>query len=182
MQEDKEVIATFKDVRTSVLVHHYREGTSEKLSEDVTINGEIGDSYTTQVATDIPKNYDLVATPSNATGTMTEDQIIVTYYYRLKTPNITSQNITKTGTDRITVANQEMIYTVTYTSEVIDYIGTAEVTIVDTLPYEIDEAKSDLAGGTYDSASKTITWKENVSDINSYTCLLYTSPSPRDRG
>ena len=153
---------------SSVLVHHYKENTTERLSNDVTINGKVGDSYTTQVATDIPKNYDLVATPSNATGTMTEDQIIVTYYYRLKTPNITSQNITKTGTDRITVANQEMIYTVTYTSEVIDYIGTAEVTIVDTLPYEIDEAKSDLAGGTYDSASKTITWKENVSNIDSY--------------
>ena len=168
MQEDKEVIVTFKDVRTSVLVHHYKEGTSEKLSEDVTINGEIGDSYTTQVASDIPQNYEVVNTPSNASGNMVASQTVVTYYYRLKTPNITSQNITKTGTDRITVANQEMIYTVTYTSEVIDYIGTAEVTIVDTLPYEIDEAKSDLAGGTYDSASKTITWKENVSNIDSY--------------
>ena len=153
---------------SSVLVHHYKENTTEKLSNDVTINGKVGESYTTQVATDIPQNYELVATPTNATGTMAEDQIVVTYYYRLKTPNITNQVINKTGTDRITVVNQEMSYTVTYTSEVIDYIGTAEVTIVDTLPYEIDEAKSDLAGGTYDSASKTITWKENVSNIDSY--------------
>ncbi|MBS5864727.1 MAG: DUF11 domain-containing protein, partial [Clostridium sp.] len=71
-------------------------------------------------------------------------------------------------TDRITVSNQEMSYAVTYTAEINDYIGNAEVTIVDTLPYAIDGAKSDLAGGTYDSSSKTITWKENVSDINSY--------------
>ena len=154
---------------SSVLVHHYKKNTTEQLSKDVTINGEVGDDYTTQVATDIPQNYELVATPANATGSMTEEQIVVTYYYRLKTPNITNQVINKTGTDRITVANQEMSYTVTYTANVTDYIGNAEVTIVDTLPYEIDEAKSDLAGGTYDSASKTITWKENVSDINSYT-------------
>ena len=153
---------------SSVLVHHYKENTTEQLSKDVTINGKVGDSYTTQVATDIPQNYELVTTPTNATGTMAEDQIIVTYYYRLKTPNITNQVINKTGTDRITVANQEMSYTVTYTADVTDYIGNAEVTIVDTLPYEIDEAKSDLAGGTYDSASKTITWKENVSNIDSY--------------
>ena len=153
---------------SSVLVHHYKENTTEKLSNDVTINGKVGESYTTQVATDIPQNYELVAIPTNATGTMAEDQIVVTYYYKLKTPNITSQNITKIGTDRITVANQEMSYTVTYTANVTDYIGNAEVTIVDTLPYEIDEAKSDLAGGTYDSASKTITWKENVSNIDSY--------------
>ncbi len=164
-----EVIYYYKLKATSVLVHHYKENTTEKLSNDVTINGKVGESYTTQVATDIPQNYELVATPTNATGTMAEDQIVVTYYYRLKTPNIINQVINKTGTDRITVVNQEMSYTVTYTSEVIDYIGTAEVTIVDTLPYAIDEAKSDLAGGTYDSASKTITWKENVSDINSYT-------------
>ena len=163
-----EVIYYYKLKATSVLVHHYKENTTEKLSNDVTINGKVGESYTTQVATDIPQNYELVATPTNATGTMTEDQIVVIYYYRLKTPSVTN-NITKTGTDRITVANQEMSYTVTYTAEVTDYIGNAEVTIVDTLPYAIDEAKSDLAGGTYDSASKTITWKENVSDINSYT-------------
>ena len=169
MQENKEVIVTFKKIETSVLVHHYKENTTEQLSKDVTINGEVGDDYTTQVATDIPQNYELVETPAYASGKMTEDQIVVTYYYRLKTPNITNQNTTKTGTDRITVANQEMSYTVTYTANVTDYIGNAEVTIVDTLPYAIDEGKSDLAGGTYDSASKTITWKENVSDINSYS-------------
>ena len=167
MQENKEVVVTFKKIETSVLVHHYKENTTEQLSQDVTINGEVGDAYTTQVATDIPQNYELVVTPSNASGTMTENQIVVTYYYRLKTPSVTN-NITKIGTDRITVANQEMSYAVTYTAEINDYIGNAEVTIVDTLPYAIDGAKSDLAGGTYDSSSKTITWKESVSDINSY--------------
>ena len=171
MQENKEVVVTFKKVATSVLVHHYKENTEEELSQDVTINGEVGQRYTTEVATDIPQNYELVATPTNATGTMTEKQIVVTYYYRLKTPNITTQNISKAGTDRITVANQEMSYTVTYTANITDYIGSAEVTIVDTLPYAIDEAKSDLAGGTYNSTNNinTITWTENVSDINSFT-------------
>ena len=169
MQENKEVLVTFKKIETSVLVHHYKENTTEQLSKDVTINGEVGDSYTTQVATDIPQNYELVATPANATGSMTEEQIVVTYYYRLKTPNITNQVITKTGTDRITVANQEMNYSITYRTEITDYIGNAEVTIIDTLPYAIDEGKSDLAGGTYDSTGKTITWTENISDINSFT-------------
>ena len=99
---------------------------------------------------------------------MTEDQIVVTYYYRLKTPSITNQVINKTGTDRITITNQEMNYTVTYRTNVVDYIGNAEVTIIDTLPYAIDEAKSDLAGGIYDANARTITWKENVQNINSF--------------
>ncbi len=164
-----------------VVVHYYimnTDGTKTEMKvpdvneneiADSIVEGAQGEEYTTNPATNVQQNYELVETPTNATGTITKEDTEVIYYYRLKTPNITNQNTTKTGTDRITVANQEMSYTVTYTANVTDYIGNAEVTIVDTLPYAIDEGKSDLAGGTYDSASKTITWKENVSDINSYS-------------
>ena len=160
---------------TNVLVHHYKEGTTEKVPsrtggivEDEVIAGKVGDNYTTNASGNIAQNYELVAEPANKNGTMTENQIVVTYYYRLKTPSITNQVINKTGTDRITITNQEMNYTVTYRTNVVDYIGNAEVTIIDTLPYAIDEAKSDLAGGIYDANARTITWKENVQNINSF--------------
>ena len=159
-----------------VTVHYYIEGTQTRVPDingsevaDVVIEGKQGESYNTNVAENVKQNYELVATPLNATGTISVDDTEVIYYYRLKTPNITNQVINKTGTDRITVANQEISYTVTYRAEITDYIGNAEVTIVDTLPYAIDEAKSDLAGGVYDSTGKTITWTENISDINSFT-------------
>ena len=168
MQEDKEVIVTFKDVRTSVLVHHYKEGTTEKLSEDVLINGEIGDSYTTQIASDIPQNYELIATPTNATGTMIAQQTVVTYYYRLKTPTVNEQSINKNGTEQIENLTDEITYDIVYKATLEDYIGEAEVTIVDKLPYQIVLASSELAGGTYDAIGKTITWTETIKDINSY--------------
>ena len=168
MQEDKEVIVTFKDVRTSVLVHHYKEGTSEKLSEDVTINGEIGDSYTTQVASDIPQNYEVVNTPSNASGNMVASQTVVTYYYRLKTPTVNEQSINKNGTEKIENLTDEITYDIVYKATLEDYIGEAEVTIVDKLPYQIVVDSSELAGGTYDATGKTITWTETIKDINSY--------------
>ena len=161
--------------RSNVLVHHYKENTTEKVPsknggevEEEVIAGKVGESYSTNASSNIAQNYELVAEPANKNGTMTESQIVVTYYYRLKTPNITNQVINKTGTDRITIANQEMNYTVTYRANVVYYIGDAEATIIDTLPYAIDEAKSDLAGGTYDSNARTITWKENVQNINSF--------------
>ena len=168
MQEDKEVIVTFKDVRTSVLVHHYKEGTSEKLSEDVTIDGEIGDSYTTQVASDIPQNYEVVNTPSNASGNMVASQTVVTYYYRLKTPTVNEQSINKNGTEKIENLTDEITYDIVYKATLEDYIGEAEVTIVDKLPYQIVVDSSDLAGGKYDATGKTITWTETIKDINSY--------------
>ena len=82
------VIYYYRVKDTSVLVHHYKEGTSESLSKDVTITGKVDDDYTTSVATDIPSKYELVATPTNASGKMTVAQTVVTYYYRLKSTGV----------------------------------------------------------------------------------------------
>ena len=85
MTEDTiEVIYYFRKKATQVIVRHYEEGTTVKLSEDVTIEGRIDDPYTTVAATDVPIKYELSVTPANANGTMTEDTIEVIYYYRVK--------------------------------------------------------------------------------------------------
>ena len=89
MTEDRiTVIYYYRLKDTSVLVHHYIEGTTTKLSNDVTIKGQVDDSYETTVASDIPSKYELISTPANASGTMTESQIVVTYYYRLKDTSV----------------------------------------------------------------------------------------------
>ena len=164
----------------SVLVHHYIDGTETKVPAknggevaDETITGKVDDKYSTNASSNIANNYELVTSklPTNASGTMTEEQIVVTYYYQLKDPTLTS-NISKTSTlNKITSKDQEMPYTITYTANVDTYIGNAEVTIVDTLPYTIDESKSDLAGGTYNETNKTITWKENITGIDSFASI-----------
>ena len=82
------VIYYYRVKDTSVLVHHYKEGTSESLSKDVTITGKVDDAYMTSVASDIPSKYELVATPTNASGKMTVAQTVVTYYYRLKSTGV----------------------------------------------------------------------------------------------
>ena len=82
---DGKIIITDPKKDTSVLVHHYITGTTTKLSNDVTITGKYNDEYTTSVATDIPTQYEVVdSTPENYTGNMAADQIVVTYYYKLK--------------------------------------------------------------------------------------------------
>ena len=162
------VTITNEAMESSVVVHHYIEGTTDKLSEDVLVNGKVGSDYTTNVATDIPANYELVAEPTNKNGKITPEQTEVIYYYRIKDAGI-EQTIDKTGTDKITNEDQKVEYTITYTGKVTDYIGKATVTITDTLPYEIDEARSSLDGGLYNDAQKTITWTIDVDDIDTYT-------------
>ena len=78
-------------------------------------------------------------------------------------------SMTKTGTENITKENAEVTYNINYTTKVNDYVGDAEITVVDTLPYAIDVDKSDLADGTYDAETKTITWTNTVADIDTYT-------------
>ena len=96
---------------------------------------------------------------------ITEEPTVVTYYYKLKDPIIENSSITKNSTlDKVTEEDQAVPYSITYTASVDTYIGDGEVTIVDTLPYQIDEEKSNLDGGSYDANSKTITWKEDIAE------------------
>ena len=93
--------------------------------------------------------------------------------------------VEKQGTEKITDKAQEINYQITYTAQVENYDGNAKVTIVDELPYELDEEKMKemydkqntqqeenedwlktyLQGGQYDSDAKTITWIENIEDL-----------------
>ena len=101
MTKDQIIVIYYYRVKdTSVLVHHYKEGTTEKVSEDVTLNGKIDDDYTTTIAEDLPEYYELVAEPDNKNGTMTEEQIVVTYYYRLKKYPYTVNYLEK-GTNKV---------------------------------------------------------------------------------
>ena len=99
MAEDEiTVIYYYRKKATQVIVHYYEEGTDKKLSEDVTINGKVDDPYTTVSADDVPIKYELVAVPSNANGSMTEETIEVIYYYRVKDAVVNVRYLEK-GTD-----------------------------------------------------------------------------------
>ena len=160
---------------TKVTVHHYIEGTTDKVpnseggvNEDQVINGKVDDAYNTAAITTIPANYKVVNTPANAAGTMTVDPIEVTYFYKLKDATIENSNFEKTSPQTVNNANQKFVYNIKYSGNVRDYIGKGVLEIVDTLPYKIDIDKSDLAGGEYDEEHKTIKWKILVNNINSF--------------
>ena len=101
MTEDEiTVIYYYRKKTTQVIVHYYEENTTKKLSEDVTINGRVDDSYTTVSATDVPIKYELIETPSNANGSMTEATIEVIYYYRVKDAVVNVRYLEK-GTEKV---------------------------------------------------------------------------------
>ena len=156
-----------------VIVHHIDTETKETIAPDVVIpaegTGKYGDSYTTEVSEEIPANYEYVTRTDNWEGTMIDELTEVTYEYKKVEPNIIDEQIEKTATQAIENPSAEIGYKIKYTTQVENYIGKAQITIEDELPYPIDTTKSELAGGTYNEANNTITWEEVVEGIDTYT-------------
>ena len=173
--EGTETVVTYyyrvKD-SAGVIVHHIDTETKEKIASDVVIpangTGKYGDSYTTEISDEIPANYEYVTRTDNWEGTMIDKLTEVTYEYRKVNPNIINQDINKTATTKVDALDSEIEYGIEYSTEIENYIGKAQITIVDTLPYAIDVSKSTLNGGTYDPETKTITWKELIDGIDTY--------------
>ena len=175
LTENETIITYYYRVKDSagVIVHHIDTDTKEQIAPDVMIPaegiGKYGDSYTTEVSSEIPANYEYVTRTDNWEGTMVDTLTEVTYEYRLVNPSIINQDISKIATASIDNPKAQIEYGINYTTTIENYIGRAQVTIVDTLPYKIDVAKSSLNGGTYDEESQTITWTELVDGIDTYT-------------
>ena len=128
---------------------------------------------------DLPK-YDASGNEIN----YTIDEVTENIYY-----DKTIDNTTKTITNKFKVTDDKVTSTITkkadpkeiydegtvikyvikYNAKIENYIGNAIITITDTLPYEIDETKSDINGGSYNKENKTITWTENIENINTFT-------------
>ena len=168
-----EVIYYYRLKDTSVLVHHYKEGTSESLSADVMINGKVDDEYTTAVATDIPSKYELVAEPDNKAGTMTVEQTVVTYYYRLKETGV-DVHYYKEGT------TEKVSEDVEITGRVDDTYTTTPATVVAS-KYEL-VAEPDNKAGTMTEDRITVIYYYRLKDtsvlVHHYLEGTTTSLSP----
>ena len=153
--------------RASVIkVHHKYQGENNDFKTETIDDKYFGDNYETHPTTNIPKNYVLVDTPSNASGPVNQEEINVTYVYKKKDSNV-NVKLDLEGTEEITGKEDEISYKIKSNITIDDYIGNGKVTIISNLPYEIDESKSNIDGGTYNSREKTITWTNNK-DINTY--------------
>ncbi|MFQ8892198.1 MAG: type I pullulanase [Clostridium sp.] len=68
--------------RGTVTVKYVNKETGEEIATSESLRGKVGKTYTTTSKT--IKGYELIETPSNATGTYTEGNKVVTYYYKEK--------------------------------------------------------------------------------------------------
>ncbi len=157
----------------TLIVHHYKEGTTQELCPTTTEILDEGTSYT-KTTCDLDE-YDFVEVKKDGTvlednpGTVTDNingDTTLDFIYRKKDSTLETV-ITKTGPDELTSVSQEVTYDIHYEGHVVDYRGDGLITITDTLPYKIDTSKSDLDGGEYDGEYK-IVWQVNWNGIDTY--------------
>ena len=120
--------------------------------------------YATKALTneEIQEGYELYKKAENSSGYMTKNTIEVKYYYALKDADL-SQSVVKDGTQVITSKDEEVNYKITYTAQIKNYKGNAEITIVDTLPYalDIEKMKQIATEEKQDTSDENREWLKN---------------------
>ena len=154
-----------------VIARYIEKDTNKELQPSIEQNGLVGTSYETKAGDTSTGNlygYKLVKIEGNETGKIVKGTTYVTYIYEKNNGSYEEEIVNKTGNEFISSINSPFEYEINYNVTINDYIGEATTTIVDTLPYEIDETKSNLNGGIYDKENKTITWiiKTNINENN----------------
>ena len=154
-----------------VIARYIEKDTNKELQPSIEQNGLVGTSYETKAGDTSTGNlygYKLVKIEGNETGKIVKGTTYVTYIYEKNSGSYEEEIVNKTGDEFISSINSPFEYEINYNVTINDYIGEATTTIVDTLPYEIDETKSNLNGGIYDKENNTITWiiKTNIDENN----------------
>ena len=154
-----------------VIARYIEKDTNKELQPSIEQNGLVGTSYETKAGDTSTGNlygYKLVKIEGNETGKIVKGTTYVTYIYEKNNGSYEEEIVNKTGNEFISSINSPFEYEINYNVTINDFIGEATTTIVDTLPYEIDETKSNLNGGIYDKENKTITWiiKSNITENN----------------
>lgn len=169
-KENIEVNYEYVEKQIPLTVHHYLEGTKNKVplangqeAEDVKQAGKEGESYITHA---IPENelsatYELAQIPANHTGIYTGTEMSVTYYYKKVERKVTLSKYQEDGVTplagakfRITAKNetqtaQDMVYTTNAQGQIETTLGSGV--------YEVTEIEAPKGYALPENATTEIT-------------------------
>ena len=152
------------NIQGNLTVKHVDEN-GEDLLEPVLTTKAVGTTYN-ETKKEI-YGYTFKEDTGNTSGKYIEGTTEVVFTYTKNDGTVTENSVVKTGPKDITSVNGVFNYTLTYKGEIKDYKGTAKLTLVDRLPYELDD-NSTYEGCTYNAQDKTLTCEKvfNVDENN----------------
>lgn len=129
-------------VPSGTVVATYKTDKGVTLSNNVTTTDLVGKEYTTEAKEFF--GYTLKEIPSNKDGLYTKETTYVNYVYT-KNIGTSEEELNKDGIELVGSITDAFDYTITYNTEIKDYVGKATLTITDILPFEIDAEKSEIS-------------------------------------
>ena len=152
MTEEQIVVNYIYKLKDTSVVVNYVDEDNNPLVDSITISGKVFDKYSTEQKEFY--GYELTAVPENASGEMTEEQIVVNYIYRLKDATVVVNYITEDG--------QPMCDAVTITGKVFDEYETEEKSFTG---YELT-AMPENASGTMSEETIVVNYIYKLKDAS----------------
>lgn len=151
-------------VPSGTVVATYKNDKGVTLSNNVTTTDLVGKEYTTEAKEFF--GYTLKEIPSNKDGLYTKKATYVNYVYT-KNIGTSEEELNKDGIELVGAITDAFDYTITYNTEIKDYVGKATLTITDILPFEIDEEKSEISNSCkYNKENNIIVCKYEADNTN----------------
>ena len=167
---NKHIVVTFSNTASSVLVHHYIDGTETPVAPDDHIAGTIGEPYTTAPHIDL-EEYELKQVdgeyeiPAEASGVFAEDEIVVTYYYVKKQIPLTVHHYIEGTNEQVPLADGGTAQDEVSTGEIHTQYTTDALTAEELDPkYELSIVPENQ-NGTYESPEVVVTYYYKVKHV-----------------
>ena len=167
---NKHIVVTFSNTASSVLVHHYIDGTETPVAPDDHIAGTIGEPYTTAPHIDL-EEYELKQVdgeyeiPAEASGVFAEDEIVVTYYYVKKQIPLTVHHYIEGTNEQVPLKDETPAPDETSKGEIHTAYTTDALTEDELSPkYELSIVPENQ-NGTYESPEVVVTYYYKVKQV-----------------
>ena len=126
------------------VVATYKDENGRELHSSVETTDYVGEEYTTEEKSFYGYTLKEV-TGSSRTGKYVGKQTLYVNYIYVKNIGTSEEELNKDGIELVGSITDAFDYTITYNTEIKDYVGKATLTIADILPFEIDTEKSEIS-------------------------------------
>ncbi len=186
---NKHVVVTFSNTVSSIIVHHYLDGTQDletpiRIAPDERKTGQVGENYTTEPYTESDK-YELkrgengqIELPQNKSGQYTVNEQEVIYLYQEKKIPLIVHHYIEGTENPVELANGDFAEDITteeiegtaYTTEALKPYDDAEVDQSKKLAQKYELARMPLnAQGNYKAPKVEVTYEYKVKTYNIIT-------------
>ncbi|MFR7820310.1 alpha-amylase family glycosyl hydrolase, partial [Candidatus Pseudoruminococcus sp.] len=150
-----------------VIVKHINQDNGEVLKTQ-TMVGLIGESYTVSADSELTRTYDLVRTEGSTSGTYSETDATVTFYYHLDASKFGTVSVSYVDASTGTA----LADSTTMTGKIGETYSATPKTIKN---YEVDLTQTNNATGTYKSGNIKVVFKYNYVEPTNLQVHYYNS-------